>query len=112
MGARPITITRSLLDGSLHIHIGGTAVVNVGETTVIHDREMPRWIPLRCGHYADTIKVCQQSDELFNNAGPNDWVSATCLECTTLIFSYVRASTIEDHGLPNLISNREIVRRY
>jgi len=108
----PITIVRSSLDKFLHILIEALVGVNESETTTIHGREMPRWIPLRCGHYAETIKVCQQSDELFNNVDPNDHVSATCSRCSGWIFYYVRASTIEDNGLPNFISNREIVRRY
>lgn len=105
-------ITRSSDGVFFHILIEVSESANEGETTTVHGREMSRWIPLRCGHYADTIKACQQSEELSNNAGPNDCVSATCFLCGTFIFCIVQASTIEDHGLLNFISNREIVRRY
>ena len=99
----PITIVRSSLDGCLHILIEALVGVNESETTTIYGREMPRWIPLRCGHYADNTNACPQGRELLNNAGINDQVFTTCSLCDFMIFSQVRAEIVHMNGLNNFI---------
>lgn len=97
-------------DGSLHVVVWGTGAwhrTNHTELITIHEQtDLPRWIKLKCGHFASNPGLGIQHGELLLVAKPHELVSARCSLCDSIIFEQAPVSHIEYNGLNGYVSQK------
>ncbi len=80
-----------------------TNATNFKEHITYYEQHIPRWLPLKCGHFTSNVGAMTMHDKLMETAQPDDQISAVCSLCDHAIFTNVSAKTIDIQGLNNCI---------